>query len=179
MKTNINLWSYPAQFLVEWEMLQTKVVEEIKAYSLCSIIFVNENLAVYEKVENILEPDSPRMTTGHNRPACWVANAANIHWEYVILIAFPLQQWFHERASVLCYAYIACLFKNNLYQMGNEVCCYYFLPPSNLRIEGHKPFTMFRIIKLILPSPCGFHHISVPFYVSQIHGCKSDIVKPS
>ena len=29
--------------------------------------------------------------------------------EYVILIAFPLQQWLHERASMLCYAYIACL----------------------------------------------------------------------
>ena len=29
--------------------------------------------------------------------------------QYVILIAFPQQQWFHERASVLCYTYIAFL----------------------------------------------------------------------
>jgi hypothetical protein len=29
--------------------------------------------------------------------------------QYVILIAFPLQQWFRERASVLRYTYIACL----------------------------------------------------------------------
>jgi hypothetical protein len=29
--------------------------------------------------------------------------------KYVILIAFPRQQWFHERASVLRYTYIACL----------------------------------------------------------------------
>jgi hypothetical protein len=29
--------------------------------------------------------------------------------EYVILIAFPLQRWFHERASVLDDTYIACL----------------------------------------------------------------------
>ena len=30
--------------------------------------------------------------------------------QYVILIAFPRQQWFRERASVLRYTYIACLF---------------------------------------------------------------------
>jgi hypothetical protein len=29
--------------------------------------------------------------------------------QYVILIAFPQQQWFRERASVLPYTYIACL----------------------------------------------------------------------
>ena len=29
--------------------------------------------------------------------------------QYVILIAFPRQQWFRERASTLCYTYTACL----------------------------------------------------------------------
>jgi hypothetical protein len=29
--------------------------------------------------------------------------------EYVILIAFPLQQWLNQRASMLRYTYIACL----------------------------------------------------------------------
>jgi hypothetical protein len=33
----------------------------------------------------------------------------NTHLEYVILIAFPLQQWLHERASLLRYTYIACI----------------------------------------------------------------------
>jgi len=33
----------------------------------------------------------------------------NIHSEYVILIAFPLQQWLHKRASLLRYTYIGCL----------------------------------------------------------------------
>jgi hypothetical protein len=28
---------------------------------------------------------------------------------YVILLAFPLQQWLHERASILLYKYIVCL----------------------------------------------------------------------
>ena len=30
----------------------------------------------------------------------------NVGTHYVILIAFPLQQWLQERASVLCYAFI-------------------------------------------------------------------------
>ena len=30
--------------------------------------------------------------------------------QHVILVAFPLQEWLRERASVLCYTYIACLF---------------------------------------------------------------------
>ena len=31
--------------------------------------------------------------------------------QYLILIAFPQQQWFHERASLLRYTYVACLVK--------------------------------------------------------------------
>ena len=37
--------------------------------------------------------------------ACWITEATDTHWEYVILIAFPLQQWLHERAWILCYTY--------------------------------------------------------------------------
>jgi len=32
------------------------------------------------------------------RIACWIPKASDIHSEYVILIAFPLLQWLHERA---------------------------------------------------------------------------------
>ena len=35
--------------------------------------------------------------------------ATDTHSRYVILIAFTLQQWLHERASMLRHAYIACL----------------------------------------------------------------------
>ena len=44
------------------------------------------------------------------RFACWVTKATDTHTEYVILIALPLQQWLHERASVL--RYIVCLVKD-------------------------------------------------------------------
>ena len=35
--------------------------------------------------------------------------ATNTYSEYVIFLAFPLQQWLHERASKLCYTYTACI----------------------------------------------------------------------
>ena len=38
-----------------------------------------------------------------------VRKATNTHSEYVILIAFPLLQFLHERTSVLRYAFVACL----------------------------------------------------------------------
>jgi len=45
------------------------------------------------------------MTVWRMRIACWMPKATNTHSEYVILIAFLLQQWLHERASVLPYSY--------------------------------------------------------------------------
>jgi hypothetical protein len=43
------------------------------------------------------------------RIACWITKATNTHSGYAILIAFPQQQWLHERASMIRYTYIACL----------------------------------------------------------------------
>jgi hypothetical protein len=42
------------------------------------------------------------------RFACRITKATDTHSEYVILIAFPRQQWLRERASVFCYMYSAC-----------------------------------------------------------------------
>jgi hypothetical protein len=41
------------------------------------------------------------------RFACWVTKATDTHSEYLILVAFPRQQWLRERASMLRYTYIA------------------------------------------------------------------------
>jgi len=43
------------------------------------------------------------------RAACWIPKVTNTHSEYIILIAFPLQQWLHERSSVLRNTHIAYL----------------------------------------------------------------------
>jgi hypothetical protein len=40
------------------------------------------------------------------RFACWITKATDTHSEYVILIAFPRQEWFRERASMLRYTYM-------------------------------------------------------------------------
>jgi len=39
----------------------------------------------------------------------WIHETTDTHPEYVTLIAFPLQKWLHEAASMLRYTYIACL----------------------------------------------------------------------
>jgi len=43
------------------------------------------------------------------RIACWVTNSTETHSEYAILIALPLQQCLHERATMLRHSYLACL----------------------------------------------------------------------
>jgi hypothetical protein len=43
------------------------------------------------------------------RFACWITKATDTHSEYVIFIGFELQQWLHERLSMLRYTYIDCL----------------------------------------------------------------------
>jgi len=44
------------------------------------------------------------------RILCWMPKATNTPSEYVTLIAFPHQQWLHERAPMLRYVYVLCLF---------------------------------------------------------------------
>jgi len=55
---------------------------------------------------NTVELYRQQMTVQHMHIAGWIHKATNTHLEYVILIAFPLQQWLYEHASVLCYTYI-------------------------------------------------------------------------
>ena len=41
------------------------------------------------------------------RVAFWIPKATNTHSEYIILTAFPQQQWLHERSSLSRHTYIA------------------------------------------------------------------------
>jgi spore germination cell wall hydrolase CwlJ-like protein len=41
MKTIMHFWSYLAQFSLEWEMFQTKVVEKIKTHIFSKTYFEN------------------------------------------------------------------------------------------------------------------------------------------
>jgi hypothetical protein len=51
-----------------------------------------------------------QVTIWRMRNECWIPKATNTYSRYVLIIAVPLQQWLHERTSVLHYTYIACLF---------------------------------------------------------------------
>jgi hypothetical protein len=85
-------------------MFQTKFVEKIKTHFLYSVtFFFFENCFVYEIMwKNAVEPEW-QMTRWRMRIACWIPKATATHSEYVTLIAFPQQQWLHERISVLRY----------------------------------------------------------------------------
>jgi hypothetical protein len=57
----------------------------------------------------MVQSDRPQMTIWRMRFACWITKAIDPHSEYVILIAFLLQQWLYERSSLLRYTYTDCL----------------------------------------------------------------------
>jgi hypothetical protein len=74
------------------------------------------------------------------RITCRIPKATNTHSQYVILIAFPPQQWLRERASMLRYTYsTACLsgFDSHLFSDRHygvitllQLCC---VCPANFR----------------------------------------------
>jgi hypothetical protein len=77
MKTNIHLW-YLANFFLEWEMFQTKVVEKIKAHIFCSITPFFENRAVYEIMrKNTVELGRSQMAIWRRHITCWIPKAMN------------------------------------------------------------------------------------------------------
>ena len=59
--------------------------------------------------KNIVERGRLQMTVRRMRIARRIPEATNTHVDYVMLIAFLLQQWLDERASMLRCMYIACL----------------------------------------------------------------------
>jgi hypothetical protein len=81
-------------------MFQAEVVEKIRTH------FVSPpppNLVVYETTrKNIGESDRPHASILRRmRLACWIVKSTDALLEYVILAAFPLQQWLRERPSVV------------------------------------------------------------------------------
>jgi hypothetical protein len=79
MNTEVHLWQYLAQFFLEWEILQTKVVEKIKTHVLCSITSFRKLCRLWDNVEKY---GTARQATDDNiiRPmrfACWITEATN------------------------------------------------------------------------------------------------------
>jgi hypothetical protein len=87
-----------------WQKLQRKS----KHTFYVQWLFFSESHTIYEIMcKNVLQPDRPQLTTYSKVPVRWITNVTHTnthmhtHSKYVILIAFPLQQWLHESASML------------------------------------------------------------------------------
>jgi hypothetical protein len=67
------------------------------------------------------------------RIACCITKATGTHSEYVILIAFPRQQWLRERASMLrLYVHcLSCLTAVTSVVCGMHFVVYVALPPTD------------------------------------------------
>ena len=59
----------------------------------------------------MVQPDRLRNgnTIRRMRFALWISKATDTPSEYIILIAWPQQQWLQERVSMLRYTYTACV----------------------------------------------------------------------
>jgi hypothetical protein len=74
----------------------------------CSInVFFRKPRHLWDNVEKYCKTGQATYdnTTWRMRIARWIPKATNTHLEYEILIAFPLQQWLHERAPKLPQSY--------------------------------------------------------------------------
>ena len=109
MNTNRHVWSHLAQFFVKWEISAKNCRENQSIRFMFNNFPHPENRAVNEIMwKNILQRGRLQWKCG----ACALHARylrLQTHTQYVILIAFPLQNWLHERAPILRYAYIACL----------------------------------------------------------------------
>jgi hypothetical protein len=88
-----------------------KTVEKIEIHLLCLTSFYWKSCRLWDKVERLgrARQDAENNIICRVRFACWITKAAGTHSEYVILIAFPEQQWSHVSTSMLRYTYIVCL----------------------------------------------------------------------
>jgi hypothetical protein len=98
-------------------MFQAKVVETIKTHILCSLTFFLENRAIYEIMwKNIVDLERVQVTIWRMGSSRWMFKATHTRTHtdthnpvYVIITAFPLHLWLHERPAILRYTHIECL----------------------------------------------------------------------
>ena len=92
-------------------MFQTKVVEKIKIHFSCSVTLFRKSCRLWDNLEKYVRA---RQATDDNKIllmhcTCWISKATDMHSEYVIVVAFPRQQWLRERTSILRYMHTVIL----------------------------------------------------------------------
>jgi len=139
MKTCVHLWLYLAEFFLEWEICQTKFMEEIKPNILCSIFFFSENRAVYEIMwKNIVQPARPMVTIYNMAHAlCMLDSQVYRHTLRIWIIIYFPQQRIRESTSLLRYTHAAfrilcvCVYV----WIHRKTVIPFYLPPLNFRTE--------------------------------------------
>ena len=98
MKTYIRLWKYLAEFFLEWEIFQPKVVEKIKTHILYSVNISRKSYRLRFDVEKYGRAGQAKdgNIIRRMRITRWITKATNTHSELIILSAFPRQQCLHE-----------------------------------------------------------------------------------
>ena len=108
-----------------------------------------------------------------------IPKATNTHSEYVIFIAVLLQQWSHERSSMLRYTYISCLFERYFkiythnFETQKSVSRVYFLchnlAPSLLLLLLLLIFVNLKLLCLAVPQRLTFptSFLESPFMSDQ------------
>jgi len=87
VNTNINIWSYFAQFYRRIRDVSDESCGGNQlTYFVCNIFLI---VLLATMWKNIVVTDRPQMAIWRMCIACWRLKATNTHWEYVILIAFP------------------------------------------------------------------------------------------
>jgi hypothetical protein len=108
MKTSVHLWKYLAEFFSKWKMFQTRVAENISTYVLYLIRFSRISCSLYVEKYGTARQATDDNLRRRMRSACEITKSTDAHSENVIFIAFPPQQWFCKRPSLLC-LYLHCL----------------------------------------------------------------------
>ena len=91
-------------------MFQRRILERIKTRFVFNKFFPpRKSYRLWDNVEKYFRAGQATGTIWRMSIACWIHKATNTFSENVALIAFALQQWLHERASMSRYTYIGCL----------------------------------------------------------------------
>ena len=107
MNTNIHFLSYLSHFFIEREEFQTNLHRKLNTYFVCVCFFLFRKWRrLWDNVEKYCWAE--QAIGAILRGACQL-HSVNPHSQYLVIIAFTLQQWLQERASVLLYIYIVCI----------------------------------------------------------------------
>jgi hypothetical protein len=89
---------------------------------------------MWEKYGTAIQPTDDNIIW-RMRISFWIPTATNIHSQYVILTAFPLQQWLQGRASILHYTYIVSLVISVISPQFNDFLSVTSLSSTTYRIR--------------------------------------------